>query len=327
MNTTLRKLGYFGNATIRAIGIFAVFGLVIAMSVSFAGSLVKSQKVPPAAELSPETIGSPAPRYNSVAFDNIQLIAKSHLVYDPINKEVLDSNNAETVLPLASVTKVVTAMVAHSRIAADETIKIQASDLQPEGDSSLRVGDVWQRDELLQYMLSVSSNDAARALARTAGIHLANTQDDPDAQVAAFVAEMNLYASKKNLATLKFTNESGLDTAGAYGGVGSARDVALLLGVAYFEAPNIFDTTTKSISYASSLGGTVVAKNTNKGASSIPGLTISKTGYTDAALGNLGVVVEIGLGHPIVIVVLHSGRESRFSDVDTLYRAVLRSMK
>ena len=52
-----------------------------------------------------------------------------------------------------------------------------------------------------------------------------------------------------------------------------------------------------------------------------------KTGFTDLALGNLGVVIEMGPANPVVIVVLHSTKEGRFTDVETLRRATLTSMK
>jgi D-alanyl-D-alanine carboxypeptidase len=275
-----------------------------------------------------ETIGVSKPDFDIAAFENIQIQAQSYIVYDPLSRKIIASKNTNAVLPLASVTKVVTALVATKYISKDEKIQIIQSDLFPEGDSGLTVGDVWSRDELIKFMLSVSSNDGAHALARVAGMHITGSVDDEIEARSAFVSQMNIYAAENNLSTFAFLNESGLDiSTTTYGGIGSVFDTAQLFAKAYFEIPELFDTTTKSIGFVESNEGTHIARNTNSVASSIPGLTASKTGYTDAALGNLGVVVEIGLGRPVVIVVLHSGRESRFSDVETLYKATVSAMK
>jgi D-alanyl-D-alanine carboxypeptidase len=48
---------------------------------------------------------------------------------------------------------------------------------------------------------------------------------------------------------------------------------------------------------------------------------MSKTGYTDLAGGNLAVVFDAGIGHPVAVVVLGSTKEERFTDVQRLVRA------
>ena len=66
--------------------------------------------------------------------------------------------------------------------------------------------------------------------------------------------------------------------------------------------------------------------NTNQDIETISGAEASKTGYTDMAGGNLGIIVDISVGHPVVIVVLGSTREGRFKDMDTLYKALKASL-
>jgi D-alanyl-D-alanine carboxypeptidase len=274
------------------------------------------------------TTGSPKPKYDRSAFENLEIRAESFIVYDLLSKEIIAEKNADTVFPLASITKVMTALIAYKHISQDVQIKITASDLDIEGDSGLELGDVWSRDELIKFMLSVSSNDGAHALARVAGMQITNSLEDEKNQRQAFIEQMNTFSQDKGLTTFAFKNESGLDISESqFGGVGSAKDAAKLFETVYFTMPELFESTTKSIDYVQSNEGTHVARNTNRGASAIPGLTASKTGYTDAALGNLGVVVDIGLGRPIVIVALHSGKESRFTDVEKLYRATVQAMK
>lgn len=320
-----------GTITVQAVYITCVILCVIVCSVLVARefalfTLSKGGAV--AVEDTVETISISKPDFDIKAFENIQVQAQSYIVYDPLSKKIIASKNADTVLPLASVTKVMTALVATKYISKDEKIKITPGDLRPEGDSGLKVGDVWSRDELIKFMLSVSSNDGAHALARVGGMHITGSIGDEAGERSAFITQMNEYAASNGLSTFVFQNESGLDiSASSYGGVGSASDTARLFAKSYFEIPELFDTTTKTVGYVQSNEGTHIARNTNSGASSIPGLTASKTGYTDAALGNLGVVVEIGLGRPVVMVVLHSGKESRFSDIENLYKATVQAMK
>jgi D-alanyl-D-alanine carboxypeptidase len=318
-NTGATKAKVFFIVTILCVISAGVF-----YGMSYVVPLLQSEpkKIVPAEEPVPEIL------YDKTVFEDIVITGKSFVVYDPIRKEIIASKDQDTVYPLASITKVMTSLLALQYIGIDEKIKILGSDLAPEGDSKLRIADVWSRDDLISYTLSVSSNDGARALARTAGIRLANTSTETGVQVKSFIEKMNSAAGDYGLTSFSFYNESGLDISTTVaGGYGNAADVAKLFAKAYFDAPTIFESTTESVSYISSADGNNRAENTNEGASNIPGLAVSKTGFTDSALGNLGVVVEIGPGRPVVIVVLHSSKDARFTDVEKLRRATVKAMK
>jgi D-alanyl-D-alanine carboxypeptidase len=117
---------------------------------------------------------------------------------------------------------------------------------------------------------------------------------------------------------MHFANPTGLDTssttAGAYG---SARDMALLVSDFLRQYPVLFSATVNE---------TTPMKATAEPILDIPGLIGAKTGYTDLAGGNLVAAFDIEVGHPIVVVVLGSSREGRFTDVRNLIdaaRAVL----
>jgi len=115
-------------------------------------------------------------------------------------------------------------------------------------------------------------------------------------------------------------NETGLDlqtqVSGSYG---SARDVANLLVYAVEKYPDLFEATRQLVFKVSPLDGkNREAKNTNEAVLKIPGLIASKTGFTDLAGGNLAVLMDAGLGHPIAIVVLGSSEQGRFVDVEKL---------
>ncbi|MEI6420454.1 MAG: hypothetical protein WCO30_02350, partial [bacterium] len=138
-----------------------------------------------------------------------------------------------------------------------------------------------------------------------------------------FVSIMNKYSKIIGLYNTKFFNETGLDLNGNISGAYStAEDAAKLLAYAIQKQPEVFESTTKKFFESKSLSNinhrTV---NTNEVVGQIPGLIGSKTGYTDLAGGNLVVAFDADLNRPIIISVLGSSREGRFSDVLTLVKA------
>ena len=125
-----------------------------------------------------------------------------------------------------------------------------------------------------------------------------------------------------------FTDAAGLDENERIGGMGTALDVAKLFGVARKLYPEILEATTRTrVTTVASNGRISGIPNTNQEITNLFGAEVSKTGFTDSAGGNLGVVVDVALGHPVVIVVLGSTREERFSDTERLYKALLESIK
>lgn len=261
------------------------------------------------------------------AFQDVSLIARSAFVYDPHRKQPLFARDANEEFALASVTKLMTAVVAKDILGDDATVTISQSALQTEGESGLILGEEWNSDELLSFMLITSSNDAAQALAEAAGRKL--NSEKGQKQVAssldrlAFVQAMNRKASELNMEQTYFENASGLDlgptVASAYG---SAEDIAKLMQYILETNPDVLLTTRDdSRDFTSLSNNTHTAKNTNTRVDEIPGLLGTKTGFTDVAGGNLAVVYDIGFNQEIIIVVLGSTREDRFTDAERLARA------
>jgi len=248
-----------------------------------------------------------------IALSPQQLQAKSAIVYDAVTGAVLYAKDADTPRPLASVTKLMTALVAHDTFGPQTRIVISPQALQIEGDSGLKSGDIWTLHELSDFMLTVSSNDAASAIASARG----NRQQ--------FIATMNAFAQRLGLQSLRFESESGLDSdnmrASAWG---SARDIAYLLTYITFTHPALLEATTFSrFTALSTTGERYPAVNTNKIVNQIPGIMGSKTGFTDSAGGNLAVIFDTDMGHPIAVVVLGSTQDGRFADVLQLVNAVI----
>jgi len=90
------------------------------------------------------------------------------------------------------------------------------------------------------------------------------------------------------------------------------------------ESPTIAEATTRDYAKAVSSGGTTFnVKNTDPMVTTITRLLLSKTGYTDLAGGNLALVFDSGIRHPIAVVVLGSSEKARFTDGTTLIAATL----
>ncbi|MBX4181297.1 serine hydrolase [Candidatus Parcubacteria bacterium] len=257
-----------------------------------------------------------------------QLQAKSVYVYDVRNQSVLFAKNENTRLPLASLTKLMTALVASERSPSYGTVTITKEALAAEGDSGLLAGEKWSLKNLLDFSLTTSSNDGMRAVALTFGaIH--DSTATPDEIIGNFVGLMNEKARELDLKNTYFWNETGLDESEQKGGAyGSAKDVATLLEYILRKEPEMLETTRQSMSDVVSLDGLIhKAKNTNLLAGAIPGLMGSKTGFTNTAGGNLAIAFDPELGRPFIIVVMGSTENGRFEDVGLLTNAVLKQIK
>jgi D-alanyl-D-alanine carboxypeptidase (penicillin-binding protein 5/6) len=134
---------------------------------------------------------------------------------------------------------------------------------------------------------------------------------------------MNAKANALGLKEMFFLNPTGLDTTSYLsGGYGSAHDMARLFSYALKQAPDVFEATASDHATFFSEDGTAhYAENTNEIVDRIPWLLASKTGFTDLAGGNLVVAFDAGLSRPVVLVVLGSTQEGRFSDVEKLIKA------
>lgn len=259
-------------------------------------------------------------------FDSLALVGKAAFVWDVRKNEPLYAKNGEVQLPLASLTKIMTAVVATESLPSETVVTIGKESLAQEGDSELALNERWTLRSLIDLTLLASSNDGAHALASAVlGGSGASVADDED----FFVKKMNEKARELRLGQTYFINESGLDVIErvAGGAYGSARDLALLFDYVLENHPELFEATKNvSESFTSQSGITHAVLNTNQLVSEIPGIIASKTGLTDLAGGNLAIIFEAGPVYPIVVVVLGSTQEERFSDVSQLVSATLRAL-
>lgn len=277
----------------------------------FAESVAKTAQVAAAAETQPNP------------FDTISVEAKSAIVVDLTTGKTLYEKNADAQLPLASITKVATALVVSEVLDPDSVIMIPYDTAYAGAPPTrLKKGAAWKIRDVLDFTLIASSNDGASILAdaANAGVHARYPQSPID---GATLWRMNDLVRNLGLSHTYFLNVSGLDEsatqAGAYG---SARDMATLFAYAASTSPQIFAATAENgIHLVSEDGQSAAAYNTDQALGDIPGLVLGKTGYTDLAGGNLGVVFDVGLAHPVVAIVLGSSEAGRFEDMKALVTA------
>lgn len=248
-------------------------------------------------------------------YENLPLTAEAAIVVDLSNGHTLYSKNPDKQLPLASLTKLLTLYAASSILSLNSPVVVNSDALAEEGDTGLTEGETFSFRNLARLTLVASSNDGARAIADTAE---GMGSKDILALLATGVASAGLSGTYA-------LNGTGLDestkTSGAYG---TARDMTKLAGAFLTSAPELAEATThRSMSVLDSEGARHTVKNTNQDVASMPGILLSKTGYTDLAGGNLVVVFDVGIGHPVAIAVLGSTHDDRFTDVARLTKATL----
>jgi len=249
------------------------------------------------------------------AYANVKLEGKAAIVYDLTTGLPLYERNADAQLPLASLTKLLTTYAAVDTLSPSTTITMTPNAIAQDGDSGLMEGEQFAFKDIARLALVASSNDAAEAITEAASASRAESTQTLLKNAAAAAALSQTYA----------INGTGLDENDAVsGGYGSARDVARLASALLEKAPDIARATTEPTVTADSLSGTVhTLPNTDIAIGHFPSPLLSKTGFTDLAGGNLAVIFNAGLDHPIAVVVLGSTRDARFTDVDTLISATL----
>jgi serine-type D-Ala-D-Ala carboxypeptidase (penicillin-binding protein 5/6) len=256
-------------------------------------------------------------------FPEVKIQAKAAYIYDARTQEVLYAKNENQRMPLASLTKVMSALVAKELSPEYGTVTVSQEALKLTGDSGLKSGERWRLKDLLDFSLVTSSNDGMRAVALSLGA-LESSTASSDEILNDFVREMNRKAAELDLKNTYYWNETGLDETEYKGGAyGTAKDMAVLMEHIIIYYPEIMEATRLSRTSVSSLDEVHEAKNTNALAGQIPGLLASKTGFTNTAGGNLALAFDPELGRPIIVTILGSTEEGRFEDARILINAVL----
>ncbi len=257
-------------------------------------------------------------------FPPVEVQAKAAYIYDARTKQVLFAKNENLRLPLASITKLMSALVASELSPEYGTVTVTKEALATEGDSGLKSNEHWNTKDLLDFSLVSSSNDGIKAVALALGALKSSAATETQIETD-FVQKMNTKANQLDLKNTYYRNPTGLDETEVKGGAyGSAKDMATLMENIITYHPDLLEATQEKEERVSSLNNLEhIATNTNAIVGEIPGILASKTGYTDIAGGNLVFAFDPEIGRPIIIAILGSTAEGRFDDAKKLINATL----
>ncbi len=218
--------------------------------------------------------------------------AKSAILIEADSGEIIYEKNAYEMLPMASTTKIMTALVALEKFDVNKTVTVTADSVGIEGSSLyLKEGEEFTLLELIYGLMLQSANDAAVAIA----VDLAG-------DVNSFAALMNDKAAELDLSNTHFTNPNGLDENGHYT---TAYDLARITSYAMKN-----ETFKKIVStYKYQIGDRVIV-NHNKLLKSYDGCTGVKTGYTKKS-GRCLVSAAERDGVKLICVTLNDGDDWR----------------
>ncbi len=233
---------------------------------------------------------------------------------DQDTKEVLFSKNPQAVLPIASITKLMTALVVtEARQSLDEVLEITQEDVDTEKGSRSRlvVGTQLSRENMLHLALMSSENRAAHALGR----HYPGGID-------AFVAAMNRRARDLGMGDTRYVEPTGLSSLNQ----SSARDLATLVNAAHQH--RIIRELSTSLEYQVEVGNReLMFRNTN-GLVRSPAwdIGLQKTGYISEAGRCLVMQTQLA-GRKLIMVFLDSaGKYSRIGDAERVRRWITETL-
>lgn len=215
--------------------------------------------------------------------------AQSAVLIEQESGRVLYEQNADEERLIASITKIMTAVVALEHGDMDASYTVTAQDMAEGSSMYLKVGDVLTLEELLYGLMLVSGNDAALAVAHCVCGELSD-----------FVTLMNETARSLGMTHSGFANPNGLDADGHYS---SARDMAILTAYALRNESFRRIVSTEFITI-----GERYLKNHNKLLTMYEGCIGVKTGFTKAAGRTLVSAAERS-GMTLVCVTLNDGND------------------
>jgi D-alanyl-D-alanine carboxypeptidase (penicillin-binding protein 5/6) len=221
----------------------------------------------------------------------------AYVLVDVDTGYVLASSNERTLLPPASLTKVLTGLVVTKRLAKDAKIPVtQTAASMPARKMGMTPGTLWNRDDALYSMMLASANDVSYALAEATG----------NGDIKGFATQLDVLKSRLNMADAPILQDpSGLDDQFSVNGGNriSARDLAIA-GRAALADPQLAPImATTTYNFADPAGTQRSITNHNKMLTSYPGTTGLKTGFTKAA-GRSVMVSATREGRSMLVVLL-----------------------
>ena len=260
----------------------------------------------PSALAAEKKVSATPPHHANGAARGPGLKSRVALVIDQVTGELLIAKNVDEVHAVASITKLMTALVIlEARVALSELVEIGPEDVDTERGtrSRLKLGTQISRNDLLHLALMASENRAAHALGRSY-----------PGGLAAFVEAMNAKARDLGMMRTRFVDPTGLSSAN----VATAADLARLVRESHRHA--LIRQYSTHTSHDVTVGSRVLRfNNTNRlVASENWDIGLSKTGYINEAGKCLVMQAKIQ-GRPMVIVLLDSwGKLTRIGDANRI---------
>jgi len=247
------------------------------------------------------------PNYIPILDSNISrpiVDAKSAVVYDTRSSRFLYEKNSDMKLPIASLTKVMSAVIILEKLNLDDIVTIAEDSIKVDGEKQdLYLGEKMTVRNLLKLMLIESSNDAAYALAAYAKNQGIN-----------FITEMNTKARVLDMADSNFIDPAGLND-NAYSTV---KDLIKLVEYS-LNYREIWDISSEKTAIVESSDEQIkhTVQSTNRLLGLIKDIIGGKTGYTEGALQCMILVTSIP-GYPSKVVSIVLGSHDRFGDIQKL---------
>lgn len=257
-------------------------------------------------------------RNSNIADPEIQ--SKAVLIKDLETGKILYSKNEHERLPIASITKLMTAQIIIDRMNLDDVVTMSKMAINTYGGQAFFIGEKLNGRSLFKAMLMASSNDAAVALAE----HTSGTWQE-------FVALMNNKVAQLRLFDTHFANPTGLDDTENYS---TASDMAVISEES-LKYSLIWETMRIQETIISSSDGVQehALHNSNKLLGKLPHITGGKTGYTDMALETFVFVVgspnaiSSEENHQVLYVILGTPIGLRFQETQNLVKWVDKAYK
>jgi D-alanyl-D-alanine endopeptidase (penicillin-binding protein 7) len=240
--------------------------------------------------------------------DALALKSSVALVLDQDTNEVLFAKNSDAVLPIASLTKLMTALVVtEAQLPLDEVLSVTQDDVDTEkfSHSRLKVGTQLSREEMLHLALMSSENRAAHALGR-----------NYPGGIEAFVSAMNAKAQMLGMHDTRYVEPTGLSSKNQ----SSAQDLATLVKAAHEH--QIIREMSTSPEYSVEIGNRPMEFRTTNALVRSPSwdIGLQKTGFINEA-GRCLVMQAKMAGRQLIMVFLDSaGKYSRIADAERVRR-------
>jgi D-alanyl-D-alanine endopeptidase (penicillin-binding protein 7) len=294
-----RKIDKNGSIT------FSVLGIMVLFVMAYFLGLTESQS---------RTLTSLEERQDQFAFElpdtnlsrDLYLNLKAAIAVDNKKREVVYSFNADEVRPVASISKILTAMIVLDNYNPDTVLTITKEDARNSARSLFRTGDKVRAKDLLRAAMLQSDNRSARALAR----HVAGSYE-------VFARNMNNLAKICGLEHTVMFEPTGLDERNC----STAADVARLLNIAYRNYPELAKIMSLK-NYRFSIVNrkkTIRLVNTNRMVYSKYKVKAGKTGYIIESDYCLATILQNSKGEEVTVVILGApGPNTRFREARKL---------